>query len=165
MAFKNLKELYLHELVDLYSAEKQLTEALPKMVQAASDSELQKAFSAHLEETKGHMEKVHNLLKSHDENPGNTKCDAMAGLIEEGEGMIKEKAPASVKDAGLIMAAQRVEHYEMSGYGSARAHAEALGLPKDVIVLDSILGEESKAHDKLNRLALDKINPAAIKAA
>ena len=124
----NLQELFEHELKDLYSAEKQMTEALPKMIQAASDPSLVQAFKDHLEETKQHMDRVSQICSQLDVNPGSTVCDAMAGLIEEGEGMIKENAPPEVKDAGLIAAAQRVEHYEISGYGTAVRFAKELGL-------------------------------------
>ena len=102
---KNLQELFEHELKDLYSAEKQLVDALPKMQAAASHKELKKGFADHLEQTKGHLEKVKGILDELDVNPGSTKCDGMAGLIKEGESVIEEKAPANVKDAALIAAA------------------------------------------------------------
>lgn len=165
MSMKTLRDLFIHELKDLYSAEKQLTEAIPKMVQAASTKELQEAFSSHLKETEQQLERVHGLLQDLGENPGSTKCDAMEGLIEEGEHMIKEDAAAAVKDAGLIAAAQRVEHYEMAGYGTARAYAEALGETEAASVLGAILDEESHANEKLNKIAMNTVNPAANKKA
>lgn len=159
---KNLQELFEHELKDLYSAEKQLTEALPKMAQAASHPKLKKAFSDHLKETQSHMEIVRAILDEIDINPGNTKCDAMEGLIKEGESMIKEKAPAEVKDAGLIAAAQRVEHYEMAGYGTAKQFALTLGHKDIASKLEGILKEESQCNKDLTRLAESDINKQAM---
>ena len=127
MKLNSLEDLFIHELKDLYSAEKQLTEALPKMVEAANTPALQDAFNAHLKETETHLERVHQILQKLNVNPGNAKCDAMEGLIEEGEEIINMKADADVKDAALIGAAQRVEHYEMAGYGTARTFALRLG--------------------------------------
>lgn len=161
MSLETLQDLFIHEMKDLYSAEKQLTEALPKMAEAASNPQLKQAFKDHLQETTSQMERVHRLLKQFDVNPGSTKCDAMEGLIEEGDHMMKEKAPASVKDAALIAAAQRVEHYEIAGYGTARAFAETLGHSDAVKILDEILNEESAANEKLNGMAIKTINPAA----
>ena len=161
---KSLQDLFVHELKDLYSAEKQLTEAIPKMAEAATAPELRDAFAAHLKETEMQLERVHDLLQQFDANPGSTKCDAMEGLIEEGSHVIKSKAPGQIKDAALIAAAQRVEHYEMSGYGTARAFAKALGHNDAAKVLDAILDEESGRNEKLNKLAMQKINPAALAA-
>ncbi len=144
-------------------AEKQLTEALPKMAKAASSPELQNAFQSHLEETERQLERVHGLLQELGENPGRKKCDAMEGLIEEGSHVIKEKATPAVKDAALIAAAQRVEHYEISGYGTARAFAETLGHKQAAKVLGEILEEESSANEKLNNIAIKEVNPAAMK--
>lgn len=165
MSMKTLKDLYIHELKDLYSAEKQLTEALPKMAEAATAEDLRQAFQSHLEETREQLERVHGLLKNLGENPGNTTCEAMQGLIEEGEEIIKEDASSEVKDAALIAAAQRVEHYEMAGYGTARAFAETLGESEAAAVLDGILQEESSANSKLNSLATGQINTAALSGA
>jgi ferritin-like metal-binding protein YciE len=163
MAMKTLQDLFVHELKDLYSAEKQLTEALPKMAKAAHAPELKNAFTMHLEETQKQLERVHGLLQELGENPGRKKCTAMEGLIEEGAHVIKEKAAPAVKDAALIAAAQRVEHYEISGYGTARAFAETLGHKQAAKILDQILDEESATNEKLNTLATGQINPAALK--
>jgi ferritin-like metal-binding protein YciE len=163
MTMKTLEDLFVHELKDLYSAEKQLTEALPKMAKAASNPELKAAFDAHLKETEHQLERVHGLLQELGENPGRKKCTAMEGLIEEGAHIIKEKASPAVKDAALIAAAQRVEHYEISGYGTARAFAESLGHKQAAKVLDEILDEESATNEKLNTLATKQVNPAALK--
>ena len=159
---KNLQELFEHELKDLYSAEKQLVGALPKMQAAASHKELKKGFADHLEQTKGHLEKVKGILDELDVNPGSTKCDGMAGLIKEGESVIEEKAPANVKDAALIAAAQRVEHYEIAGYGTASEYARILGHDKHATTLESILAEETKSNKHLNGLALKEINKSAM---
>ena len=164
MSMKTLQDLFVHELKDLYSAEKQLTEALPKMAKAASSPELQTAFQSHLEETQRQLERVHGLLQELGENPGRKKCQAMEGLIEEGSHVIKEKAAPAVKDAALIAAAQRVEHYEISGYGTARAFAESLGHKQAAKVLGEILEEESSANEKLNNIATKEVNPAALQA-
>lgn len=161
---KTLKDLFIHEIKDLYSAEKQLIEAMPDMVKAASHAELKKAFSDHLEETKGQFETIHQICDELDINPGNTKCDAMEGLIEECKGLIKEDAAPAVKDAGLIACAQRVEHYEISGYGTATQYAKTLGLDKVAKMLDDILDQESNANESLNDLAIFQINKQALSA-
>lgn len=159
---KNLKDLFEHELKDLYSAEKQLVDALPKMVQAASDQKLQEAFSGHLEETKTQLQRIKEVCDELDVNPGNTKCDAMEGLIEECEGMIKEDAESDVKDAGLIACAQRVEHYEISGYGTAVRFAKELGYDAIAKKLQSTLDEEYNADNKLDKLAEGRLNNKAL---
>ena len=159
---KNLQDLFEHEMKDLYSAEKQLIEAMPKLVKAAHDERLRQAFEQHLSETKEQFDTVRKICDMLDINPGNTKCDAMAGLIKECEGMVKHDAPAAVKDAGLIACAQRVEHYEISGYGTARQYAEALGHAEIARVLEKILDEESRTNEHLNDLAVNDINQKAI---
>ncbi|MGI9527408.1 MAG: ferritin-like domain-containing protein [Weeksellaceae bacterium] len=159
---KNLQELFEHELKDIYSAEKQLTEALPKMRDAATHEKLKQGFADHLEQTKKQMERVRTILDEIDVNPGNTKCDAMEGLIEEGEGIIKEEAPGNVKDAALIAAAQRVEHYEISAYGTAVEYAKTLGHDKYAEVLKEILEEEAQCNEHLNDLAISEINKSAM---
>lgn len=159
---KNLQELFEHELKDIYSAEKQLTEALPNMRDAASHEKLKKGFADHLEQTKSQMQKVRAILDELDVNPGNTKCDAMEGLIEEGKGIIKEDAPANVKDAALIAAAQRVEHYEISAYGTAVEYAKTLGHTNYADILKEILEQEASCNESLNDLAVTEINKSAM---
>ncbi len=161
MSLKTLEDLYVHELKDLYSAEKQLTEALPEMVEAANSPQLREAFASHLKETEQHLEKVHQLLRKMEENPGSTKCKAMEGLLEESEDAIDEEATPAVRDAFLISAAQRVEHYEISGYGTARAFARSLGRDEDAEALNQILDQEYAADNKLDKLAEGNINEAA----
>src|ERR1700744_5146200 len=127
MELETLKDLYIHELKDLYSAERQIIKALPKMVKAASNEQLAAGFQEHLEQTKEHAARLERLLESHDETTRGPKCKGMEGVLEEGAEMIEEDADDDVRDAGLIAAAQRVEHYEMAGYGVARTYAELLG--------------------------------------
>lgn len=162
MDLDDLKKLYVHELKDLYSAETQLLKALPKMEAAASDKGLKKAFASHLKETQRHVKRLEDIFSRLDYKPGGQKCAGMAGLIEEGEDMIQEDAPADVKDAGLIAAAQRVEHYEMAGYGVARTYAEKLGDYRAADILQDTLNEEALADQKLSRLAMRRINFEAL---
>ena len=159
---KTLKDLFEHEIKDLYSAEKQMVEALPNMVKAASDSKLKKAFTDHLEETKNHFEKIHNICEELDINPTSTKCKAMEGLIKECEGMIKEDADADVKDAGLIACAQRVEHYEISGYGTAVRFAKELGYKSIAEKLQETLDQEYNADQHMDNLAQNRLNKEAM---
>lgn len=163
MPMRSLQDLFIHELKDLYSAEKQLTEALPKMVEAATSDDLRQAFSDHLRETQTQFDRVHNLLESFDENPGSTVCDAMKGLIEEGSHAIEEDMTPAVRDAALIAAAQRVEHYEIAAYGTARSFARQLGHKDAENVLNEILDQEYDADNKLDKLATNKINEAAMR--
>lgn len=159
---KDLQELFEHEIKDLYSAEKQLTEALPKMVEAATDKKLKDAFGSHLEETKEHLNRLHNICQNLDINPTSTKCKAMVGLIEECSHMIKEDAVPKVKDAGLIACAQRVEHYEISGYGTTIRFAKELGHEVIAAELQKTLDQEYKADKTLNDMAEDRLNRKAI---
>jgi ferritin-like metal-binding protein YciE len=126
MELQTLTDLYIHELKDLYSAERQLIKALPKMAAEARNKELAAGFQEHLEQTKGHAQRLEKILSGHNQTTRGAKCKGMEGLVAEGAEMIEEEADVEVKDAGLIAAAQRVEHYEMAGYGTARAYAELL---------------------------------------
>lgn len=160
MELETLHDLYIHELKDLYSAEKQLIKALPKMAKAATDSKLAAGFTKHLAETEVHAERLEALLKSHEETTRGPKCKGMEGLLKEGADMIEEEADDDVRDAGLISAAQRVEHYEIAGYGTARTYAELLGDKKGAKVLQQTLNEEAATDEKLT-VAAKKINVAA----
>lgn len=160
----SLHELLIEELSDLYSAEKQLVAALPKMAKAANSENLSSAFEDHLEETKGHVTRLDQIFEELGEKPKRKKCKAMEGLIEEGKEVIDEDGPPEVKDAALIGAAQRVEHYEMAGYGTARALAETLSLPNVAELLQQTLDEEGAADKKLNDLALNEVNEGALAA-
>ncbi len=159
---KNLQELFEHQLQDLYSAEKQLIEALPKMAKNANDSKLKKAFEGHLEETKDQKTRLEEICEELDINPSGEKCKAMAGLIKEAESFIEEAKNDDVMDAGLIAEAQRVEHYEISGYGTAVQYAKQLGHKDIAKKLQVTLDEEYGANDKLNDLAESRLNEAAI---
>jgi ferritin-like metal-binding protein YciE len=163
MELETLQDLYIHELKDLYSAEKQILKALPKMVKAATDEQLAAGFKEHLEQTKEHAARLEKLLASHDETTRGPKCKGMEGVLAEGAEMIEEEAEDEVRDAGLIAAAQRVEHYEMAGYGCARTYAEILGDKEGAKVLDTTLKEESETDKKLTKLAKSVINLKAAK--
>lgn len=153
MKLESLHDLFVDELKDLYNAEVQLTKALPKMAKAAASEELRTAFEDHLEETEQQIERLENIFKELDESPKGKRCKAMAGLIEEGKEMIEADGEDAVKDAALIAAAQRVEHYEIAGYGTVRTYAELLGFDKAANLLQQTLDEEAAADVKLTELA------------
>ena len=153
MALTSLNSLFLEELRDLYSAETQLTDALPKLADAASRSELKDAFNEHLEETREHVSRLERIFDQLGESPQGEHCEAMEGLLAEGEERIQEDGEADVKDAALIGAAQRTEHYEMAGYGSASTYADRLGMTDAKRLLDETLSEEKSADKKLNKIA------------
>jgi ferritin-like metal-binding protein YciE len=163
MELETLKDLYLHELKDLFSAEQQLVKALPKMAKAASNKELAGGFQTHLEQTKEHAQRLQQILTSHKATTRGPKCKGMEGIVAEGAEMIEEEADDEVKDAGLISAAQRVEHYEMAGYGTARAYAELLGDQEGARLLQTTLEEERQTDQKLTKLAKSAINVADAK--
>ena len=158
---KKLEDLLEHQLKDLYSAESQLIVALPKMAKNANDSKLKKAFEDHLEDTKRHKERLEKVCKELNIKPDGETCKAMKGLIEEAESFLKEDASEEVRDAGLIAEAQRVEHYEISGYGTAVRYAKELGHDDIAKTLKSTLDEEYSADDKLNDMAEDRLNRKA----
>jgi ferritin-like metal-binding protein YciE len=162
MELETLKDLYTHELKDLYSAENQIIKALPKMAEAATNEELSAGFRQHLEQTKKHAQRLEQILESHGETTRGPKCKGMEGVIAEGDEMIREDAEDEVKDAGLIAAAQRVEHYEMAGYGCARTYAELLGDTKGAKLLQQTLDEEKATDEKLSDLAKSTINVEAM---
>ena len=162
MKLDTLEKLYISELRDLYSAENQLLKALPKMAVGASSPELKEAFETHLEQTKGHVERLEELFEQRDESPKGKTCHAMKGLIEEGSEILKEEGENSVLDAGMIVAAQKVEHYEIASYGSVRTFAKLLGRDEEARLLQSTLDEESETNEILNRLAETIVNPEAI---
>jgi len=148
-----LHDLLVDELKDLYHAENQLVKALPKMAKASSDPELKTAFTGHLAETKGHVERLAQALKILGAPVKGKTCHAMIGLVEEGGEAIEAKAPAAIRDANLIGAAQRVEHYEMAAYGTAKAFARALNEGKVVALLQATLDEEAAANEKLTEIS------------
>jgi ferritin-like metal-binding protein YciE len=148
-----LKQLYIEELRDVYDAENQLVKALPKMAEASTSSELRAGFEGHLEQTKGHVERLEQIFSANGEKPRGKKCKAMQGLVAEGSEMIDEDFEAEVKDAGLISAAQRVEHYEIAAYGTLRTYASILGDEEAVSLLEATLEEEKETDEKLTALA------------
>jgi ferritin-like metal-binding protein YciE len=153
MELETLHDLYIHELKDLYSAETQIIKALPKMIKAATSPKLAAGFKTHLEETREHATRLEKILKNHDESIRGPKCKGMEGVIKEGAEMIEEDAEDDVRDAGLISAAQRVEHYEMAGYGTARTYAQLLGDKQSAKLLQKTLDEEGATDRKLTTLA------------
>ncbi len=160
MPDQGLKELYIDELKDLYSAENQLVKALPKMAKAASSDALRQGFEKHLEQTKGHVERLERIFQALGESPKGKTCKGMQGLIDEGSEATEEDYEDSVMDAALIGAAQRVEHYEIAGYGTVRSMAATLGEDNHVSLLEETLEEEKETDDKLTELA-EQINNQA----
>lgn len=149
----SLQDLFVHELRDLYSAEKQLVNALPKMARAASSSKLTDAFNHHLKQTQNHVQRLDRVFQEIGITSGSVECEAMKGLVKEGDDVIKAGGDNVVKDAALISAAQRVEHYEMAGYGAVRTYANELGYDSIASLLQETLDEEGDANNKLTKLA------------
>jgi ferritin-like metal-binding protein YciE len=164
MAMDSLKDLYVDELKDLYSAENQLLKALPKMAKKASAPELKRAFQEHLTQTEGHVNRLEKIFKGLGEKPTGKTCKAMKGLIEEGKEIIEEDGDGSVLDAALIGAAQRVEHYEIAGYGVVRTFASLLGEEDAMESLQRTLNEEGETDKKLTQIAESVINIEASEA-
>jgi len=156
----SLKELYVEELKDLFSAENQLTKALPKMAKAASSDELRQGFEEHLQQTQGHVERLQQIFEMLGEKGSGKKCLGMEGLVKEGAEIMGEDFEDAMMDAALISAAQRVEHYEIAGYGTVIAYAELLGEEEQASLLKETLEEEKKTDEKLTELA-QEINAQA----
>jgi ferritin-like metal-binding protein YciE len=150
---EGLEDLYVEQLKDIYSAEKQLVEALPKMAQAATTEELRQGFEMHHEETQTHLERIQEILQRHGINPGRTKCEAMEGLLKEGEKAIQMRGNDMARDAALIAAAQRVEHYEIASYGTLRAYANHLDYKDDRDLFQKTIQEEGDTDKKLTDIA------------
>lgn len=162
---KNFEELMHHQVADLISAETQLIEALPEMANAATDKQLKKAFQDHLKETKNQLKRLEQIHQELGVKPSEkTTCKAMKGLVAEGNDAIKDVEPGPVLDAALIGAAQRVEHYEISAYGTARCHAQMCGLDKVVELLQATIEEEGNADKLLTKIAEGVVNQHAIDA-
>jgi len=162
MKITNMEDLFNNQLEDLYDAEQRLVKALPKMAEASSSSELRAAFENHLEETKGHAGRLEQVFNHIGRKPKAKTCDAMKGLIEEGEDVISSIERSSLRDAGLIAAANRVEHYEIAAYGSAKAFAGMLGFQTSVDTLERTLEEEKAADHKLTQIAESMVNQGAL---
>ena len=161
MEMETLKDLYVEELKDLYSAENQIIKALPKMIKAASHQELKQAFSRHLQETEIHAQRLEEVCDELGISPKGKKCVGMEGLLKEGSELIKEKPEPDVLDAGLIAAAQHVEHYEMAGYGCVRTYARQLGYENQAQLLQTTLDEEGDTDKLLTEIAESSINVEA----
>ncbi len=163
MENNSLRELYIEELRDIYDAENQLVKALPKMAEAATSDELRSGFEEHLEQTRGHVQRLEEIFADIGEKPTGKKCKGMQGIVSEGKEAIDEDFGAEVKDAALISAAQRVEHYEIAAYGTVRTYAEILGDQSAVELLEKTLQEEKDTDEKLTELA-QSINVEAARA-
>lgn len=161
MDLDTLRDLYIDEIKDLYSAERQLVKALPKMAKAANDKQLQQAFRTHLKQTSEHAARLEQICRELGVTPRGKKCVGMEGLIEEGSELIKEGPDPDVLDAGLISKAQHVEHYEMAGYGTVRTYARQLGLESQAELLQRTLDEEGQTDHLLTELAESGINVEA----
>jgi ferritin-like metal-binding protein YciE len=161
MRLDSLENLFIHELKDLLSAEKQLVKALPKMAKGANNAKLQAGFKEHLEQTKGHVARLEKIFELLGKAPRAEHCKAMEGLITEGSDLVEEEGSPMVKDAGLIGAAQRVEHYEIAAYGTTRTLAELLGHDEAVKLLQQTLDEEKATDEKLTKLATSEISSEA----
>lgn len=157
MKADSIEKLFIEELKDLYSAENQITKALPKMANAATSKDLKKAFETHLRETEGQIERLIQICNIMGTNPKGKSCEGMKGVLEEGASMMKEAEEGDVRDAAMISAAQRVEHYEMAAYGTVRTYAELLGQTQCAKLLDETLEEEKAADQKLTSIAM-KVN-------
>lgn len=161
MKLDNLKDLYIDSLRDLYNAETQIEKALPKMENAATLPALKEAYHNHLEQTKLQANRLQQIFDELDERPTGKKCKGMEGIIAEGQEILSENADPAVRDAGLIAAAQKVEHYEISGYGTARTYADKLGYKQAARLLQQTLDEEKQTDERLTALAESGVNAAA----
>lgn len=159
--FNSLNDLFIQQLEDLYDAEQRLSKALPKMAEAATNGDLKQAFEMHARQTDGHVQRLEQVFQRLGHEAERQTCHAMKGLIKEGEEMIDATGDKDVKDAGLIAAAQRVEHYEMAGYGSVRTFAQQLGLSDVAGILQQTLNEEGETDHKLTKIAESHINQQA----
>ncbi len=161
MKIETMEDLFVGQIQDLYDAEQRLTKALPEMAEAATSPQLRRAFQEHLGETQGHVNRLERIFEGMGLTPKGTTCDAMKGLIKEGDTMVSDIKQSALRDAGLIAAANRVEHYEIAAYGSAKTFAQNLGMDRAVgFALDETLAEEKQADRKLTQLAESMINEA-----
>ena len=161
MAEKDLSSLFLDTLKDIYYAEKQIYKSLPKMAKAAASDELRTAFEKHHDETEGQIERLEKIFEMLDKPVRGKKCDAIEGILDEGKEIMEEYADTPALDAGLLAAAQAVEHYEISRYGTLKAWATKLSMPNAVELLDQTLNEEKKTDDALSKIAVSTINAEA----
>ena len=162
MKIENMEDLFLDEIRDLYDAKKQLVKALPKMADAATSDKLRQASERHLEETRGHVERLERIFGQLNQKSSGESCDAMKGLIKEGEQMVDHIEESPLRDAGMIGAANRVEHYEIAAYGTACTFAQMLGYNEAMQLLQQTLEEEKAADQKLTRIAEGMVNERAL---
>jgi ferritin-like metal-binding protein YciE len=163
MAMNSLKDLYVEQLRDLYSAETQILKALPDMMERASHPELRSGFEMHRDQTQQQVQRLEQIFSDLGENPQGHHCDGMEGLLKEGREMLQEQGDSGVIDAGIIASAQRVEHYEIAGYGTVRSFAERLGMDEHARLLQQTLDEEGETDKKLTRIAEQVVNPDAMR--
>jgi ferritin-like metal-binding protein YciE len=164
MKIETMEDLFLEQIEDLYDAERRLVKALPKMAEASTSQTLRQAFQSHLIETEGHVSRLEKVFRILGQDPKSQTCDAMKGLVSEGEDIVSDIDASSLRDAGLIAAANRVEHYEIAAYGSARTFAQTLGLNEAASLLEQTLQEEKKADQKLTDIAESMVNSEALRA-
>jgi ferritin-like metal-binding protein YciE len=164
MKLESMEDLFLEQIEDLYDAEKRLVKALPKMAEASTSQSLRQAIQSHLMETEGHVSRLENIFRTLGKSAKGQTCDAMKGLISEGEDIVSDTDASSLRDAGIIAAANRVEHYEIAAYGSARTFAQTLGLREAASLLEQTLQEEKRADQKLTQLAESMVNEEALKS-
>lgn len=162
MQLSTLNDLFIDELKDLYSAENQILKALPKMAQRASDPTLQAALNEHERQTRGHVQRLDQVFQKYGQSPTGKVCRGMMGLLQEGDEMLSDEAPPAVMDAGIISMAQRVEHYEIAGYGSVRTYAKELGDKEAQKLLQQTLDEEGETDEKLTKIAEKRVNERAL---
>jgi len=162
MHLESLQSLYVDNLKDVLSAEKQIVRALPKMIKAASHPELQSALESHLKQTNQHVTRLEKIFKNMGKPPTSKKCKGMEGLLEEGKELLEMDVDDDVRDAGLIAAAQKVEHYEIAAYGTLRTFAEMVGDERAVELLQKTLDEEKEADHKLTQIAMSGVNQEAV---
>jgi ferritin-like metal-binding protein YciE len=164
MKIETMEDLFLEQVEDLYDAERRLVKALPKMAEASTSQTLRQAFESHLLETEGHVSRLEVIFRTLGQDAKAHTCDAMKGLISEGEDTISDIDESPLRDAGLIAAANRVEHYEIAAYGSARTFADILGLSEAASLLEQTLQEEKRADQKLTQLAESMVNDEALRS-
>jgi ferritin-like metal-binding protein YciE len=164
MKIESMEELFVQQIEDLYDAEKRLVKALPKMAEASTSLSLRQAFESHLQQTVGHVSRLEAIFGQLNKDAKGQTCDAMKGLVSEGEDMVSHIDESPLRDAGLIAAANRVEHYEIAAYGSARTFAQTLGLGQAATLLEQTLQEEKEADQKLTRLAEQMVNEEAFQS-
>ncbi len=164
MKIESMEDLFLEQIEDLYDAERRLVKALPKMAEASTSQTLRQAFQSHLIETEGQVSRLEKVFRILGKDPKSQTCDAMKGLVSEGEDIVSDIDASSLRDAGLIAAANRVEHYEIAAYGSARTFAQTLGLTDAATLLEQTLQEEKMADQKLTDIAESMVNSEALRA-